>query len=159
MQAKLKESPIVAVVVQSSLYVVKLLGLWIFLRGHQEPGGGFVAGLVIAASIALQGLAFGYKAADKIFPIPFQYLLGIGLTCGFTTVFLPSLFGYPFMQHFWGTVNLGPILGSVEYATAALFDLGVFLVVVGSMKATLLFIASEKRVGLPGESQPASRRH
>lgn len=156
-QAKIKESPILATVVQSSLYVVKLLAIWIFLRGHQEPGGGFVAGLLVAAAIALQGLAFGFDAADAIFPVPFQFLLGAGLLTAFSTVVGPMLFGETFMQHTWGHLHL-PLLGDLEWATAAIFDLGVFLVVVGTMKAVLLNIASEKRAGLPGESEPASRR-
>lgn len=123
LQAKIKESPILATVVQSSLYVVKLLALWIFLRGHQEPGGGFVAGLVVAAAIALQGLAFGYDAANAIFPIPFYWLMALGLTFSFATVFVPTLFGQAFMQHHWGYLYLPGFLGKVEYATAALFDL------------------------------------
>ncbi len=157
LQEKVKESPILATVVQSSLFVVKLLAIWIFLRGHQEPGGGFVAGLVIAAAIALQGLAFGYEAADSIFPVPFPWLLGLGLTFAFSTVLGPVLFGEAFMQHRFGHIHL-PLLGDLEWATAAIFDLGVFLVVVGTMKATLLNIASEKRANRPGESEPADRR-
>lgn len=154
---KIKESPILTTVVQSSLYVVKFLAIWIFLRGHQEPGGGFVAGLLVSAAIALQGLAFGYDAADSIFPVPFHWLMGGGLTFAFSTVVVPVFMGYPFMKHFFGHWHLIG-LGDVEWATAAIFDLGVFLVVVGTMKATLLFIASEKRAGRPGESEPATRR-
>lgn len=153
----LKESPILTSVVQSSLYAVKFLAIWIFLRGHQEPGGGFVAGLLVSAAIALQGLAFGYDAADSIFPIPFHYLLGGGLAVSFSTVILPPLFGQAFMKSDFGYIH-PPLLGELEWATAAVFDLGVFLVVVGTMKATLLFIASEKRSGRPGESEPATRR-
>ncbi|MFZ5815586.1 MAG: MnhB domain-containing protein [Bacillota bacterium] len=157
MQTKFKESPILTTVVQSSLFAIKLLAIWIFLRGHQEPGGGFVAGLVISAAIAIQGLAFGYDAADSILPVPFYLLLAGGLTFAFSTVFLPTLFGEAFMQHYWGPLDL-PLLGHIEWATAAVFDLGVMLVVVGTMKATLLFIASEKRSTAPGESEPAARR-
>lgn len=157
MQVKIKESPILATVVQSSLYVVKLLAIWIYLRGHQEPGGGFVAGLLVAAAIALQGLAFGYDAANAIFPIPPHTLMALGLTFAFSTVIGPVLFGEAFMQHRFGHLHW-PLLGDLEWATAAIFDLGVFLVVVGTMKATLLNIASEKRAGRPGESEPARKR-
>lgn len=158
LQAKIKESPILATVVQSSLYMVKLVAVWIFLRGHQEPGGGFVAGLIVAAAIALQGLAFGYDAANAIFPVPFHWLMGLGLTFAFGTVLVPTLYGGAFMQHEWGYLYLPGFLGKVEWATAAIFDLGVFLVVVGTMKATLLNIASEKRAGRPGEAETAGKR-
>lgn len=156
---KLKESPVLLVVAQSSLYVVKILAIWLFLRGHQEPGGGFVAGLVVAAAIALQGIAFGLRAADSIFPLPFHLLLGAGLTFSLSTVVLPPLFGYPVMKSAFDYIQL-PLFGQTEWATATIFDLGVFLVVVGSMKAILLFI-SEAKVGelpTPGESERRSRR-
>jgi len=69
-RAPVEENPVVRVVVCTSLYVLKLLAVWILLRGHQEPGGGFIAGLIVAAAIALQGVAFGLDAADRYFPVP-----------------------------------------------------------------------------------------
>lgn len=147
-------SPILRTISQTSLYVIKLMALWFFLRGHQEPGGGFIAGVMMAAAIALQGLAFGIKSAQAIFPVPFQVLLGGGLVVSLSTVVGPMLFGHPMMKHFWGYLYL-PFFGKFEWATAALFDLGVFLVVVGSIKAVLLSIAEEKlgEAKRPGEAE------
>lgn len=154
-----KESPVLAVVADSSLYVIKILALWLFFRGHQEPGGGFVAGLVVAAAVALQGMAFGYRAADSIFPAPFHVLLGGGLVLALSTVVLPILAGLPVMKSAYGYIHLG-YFGEMEWATAVVFDLGVFLVVVGSMKAILLHIseakADEKQT--PGESERGGKR-
>lgn len=153
-----QESPILTTIAQVSLYVIKLLALWLFFRGHQEPGGGFIAGLVIAAAVALQGLAFGHRAADSIFPFPFHVLLGSGLAISAATVVGPVLLGQPFMKSAFGHIHL-PVLGDLEWATAALFDLGVFLVVVGSAKAILLNIAEEKSADQqrPGESERGAR--
>lgn len=150
---RLKESPVLVVVAQSSLFVIKILAIWLFLRGHQEPGGGFVAGLVVAAAVALRGIAFGHKAADSMFPLPFHVLLGLGLSAALISVVGPALLGYPWMKSAYGYIHL-PFFGEIEWATALIFDLGVFLVVVGSMKAILLYIseakADEKQV--PGEA-------
>lgn len=131
---------VLKVIAQVSLYAIKVVAIWIFLRGHQLPGGGFVAGLVISAAIALQGVAFGHRAAQAIIPWPFQRLLGTGLTIAASTVIGPILLGYDPMKHAFGHFYV-PILGDLEWATAALFDLGVFLVVIGSAKAILLFIS------------------
>lgn len=142
-RAKIEQNPIVRVVVHTALYAMKILAVWILLRGHQEPGGGFIAGLMVAVAIALQGVAFGSQAANAIMPIPVQYLLGSGLLIAFVTVLGPTLFGDALMKHVSGQIHL-PLLGDLEVGTAMLFDLGVFLVVVGTMKVVLLSIATEK---------------
>lgn len=140
---KQREAVVVTTIAQVSLYVIKLLGVWIFFRGHNEPGGGFIAGLVIAAAVALQGIAFGFKAAERLFPFHFATLLGTGLTISVLTVVVPPFLGYAPMKSAFDYIHL-PILGELEWATAAIFDLGVFLVVVGTVKAVLLHIAEEK---------------
>lgn len=152
-------SPVLTTVAQSSLYVIKLLAVWIFFRGHQEPGGGFIAGVILAAAVALQGLAFGFKAAEAVLPFPFWGLLGTGLAISLGTVVVPTLIGQPFMKSAWGYLHL-PFFGELEWASVALFDLGVLLVVVGSAKAILLFIADEKSEDAhsPGEAESGARR-
>lgn len=140
---KQRESVVFTTIAQVSLYVIKLLGVWIFFRGHNEPGGGFIAGLVIAAAVALQGVAFGHKAAERLFPFHFSGLLGSGLAIALLTLLVPPFFGYPPMKSAFDYIQI-PLIGQVEWATAAVFDLGVFLVVVGTVKTVLLHIAEEK---------------
>lgn len=153
-----RENPVMTTIAQLSLYVIKLLALWLFLRGHQQPGGGFVAGLVIAAAIALQGLAFGLKAARSIFPYSFWALLGGGLLLALGTAVVPIMLGRPVLDLTFGYYYL-PFFGKVELATAAIFDLGVFFVVVGAAKSILLYIAEEKSEDLerPGEAEEGAR--
>lgn len=148
---KLRDTYVLPVIAQAALYAIRMVAVWIFLRGHQEPGGGFVAGLVVAATVAVHGLAFGRQSAASVFPLSVPTLLGLGLTCAFGTVFLPILFGYPFMRHFFGHLSV-PLLGDLEWATAAVFDLGVFLVVVGAAKSILLHIAGDRTSDDPPNS-------
>lgn len=135
--------PILSAVVHTSLYVVKLLALWFFLRGHHLPGGGFIAGVVVVAAVALEGLAFGSRAAAAVLPVAAPTLLGGGLTLALLTVIGPLFFGLAPLTSAFGYLHL-PLLGKVEWATATLFDLGVFLIVVGAGKAILLRIAIAK---------------
>jgi multisubunit Na+/H+ antiporter MnhB subunit len=153
-----RTEPILTTIAQSSLYAIKMLAIWLLLRGHNEPGGGFVAGLVVAVAIALQGLAFGFRAANGIFPLPIPMLLGGGLLLAAGTVIVPILLGYPLMTSTFTHVHI-PVIGDIELATAAVFDLGVFFVVVAAAKAILLEIASEKAkdVQHPGEAERGAR--
>jgi len=152
---KLKESPVLVSIVHLVLWPVKLLALWIFLRGHHLPGGGFIAGLVMAGAVALlRGMAYGYEEAVRLLDIPFPAVLGLGLAVATVTVLGPALLGHPVMKHAFGRLSL-PLLGEVEWATAVLFDLGVFVVVVGTVKAILLQIGAGKarEPGRPGAGE------
>lgn len=151
---KRKESPILITVAQISLYLIKLLAVWIFLRGHNAPGGGFIAGLVLAGAIALQGLAYGWKHAQRILPFPYTAIMATGVLLAFGSGLAGPVLGQPFLEHWFTHVQV-PLIGDVELATASIFDLGVLLVVVGAMKAVLLTISAEKSAGWtnPGEAQ------
>lgn len=115
-----------------------LVTVYIFLRGHNLPGGGFIAGLITSVALVMQYMADGsVKTASKL-PMQFTKLIGIGVLIAgvtglgsfiFGSAFLTSSFGYPVL----------PLVGKVPLASAAAFDLGVFLTVVG---ATLLTISA-----------------
>ncbi|RAI34375.1 monovalent cation/H+ antiporter subunit A [Rhodoplanes serenus] len=139
--------PLVLVVVTRLLLPLALtVGVYIFLRGHNQPGGGFVAGLVVAIALIMQYIASGYGWAADRRRFDAHVLLGAGVLLAGATGLGALLFGRPFLTSAFGHLDL-PLVGDVELATAMLFDAGVFLTVVGTVVLSLARIARvEQRV-------------
>ena len=134
------------------LPVALLVSVYLFLRGHNAPGGGFVAGLVTAVALSLQYLANGIAFAQPRLPQqPTRWLAG-GLFLA-TGVGLASwVFARPFLTSAHGHLRL-PLIGEVEIASAMIFDLGVYLVVVTVVVSLLSGIGSlSQRAATPGGS-------
>jgi multicomponent K+:H+ antiporter subunit A len=112
------------------------VSVYIFLRGHNLPGGGFIAGLVAAIAILLQYVSAGTAFAAPRLRISFQALLAAGLLIATATGAGSWLFGMPFLTSSYGYVTL-PLVGTFELATAMLFDFGIFLVVLGTLLMAL----------------------
>ena len=111
-------------------FIIFFFAVHIFFAGHYTPGGGFVGGLLASSAIVLLLLAFDLKTMRSIFPINFMYVVASGLILSLATAAFPMFVGKPFFTHFYDYFTL-PIIGKTSLHTAALFDLGVFLVVVG----------------------------
>ncbi|PWU68772.1 Na(+)/H(+) antiporter subunit B [Gracilibacillus dipsosauri] len=122
-----------------------LLGfaVYLLLAGHNAPGGGFVGGLMTSAAILLMYMAYGEKALSKILPLNYRLLISIGLLIALVTGLGSFLFGQPFLSQTFGYFHF-PIFGEVELATALLFDLGVYLTVIG-VTLTIITNISEDR--------------
>ncbi|QDL97710.1 monovalent cation/H+ antiporter subunit A [Rhodopseudomonas palustris] len=112
------------------------VGIYIFLRGHNQPGGGFIAGLVVATAIIMQFMASGYTWSSEQRNIDGHRLLGAGVLIAAATGIGSFLFGRPFLTSYFVYVPI-PLIGEVELATALLFDVGVFLTVVGTVFLSL----------------------
>ncbi|WP_370223060.1 Na(+)/H(+) antiporter subunit B [Cytobacillus sp.] len=112
------------------LFLIVLFSIHIFFAGHYTPGGGFVGGLLTSGAIVLLLLAFDMKTVSKILPVNYIHMIAVGLLFAIGTGAGALLFNVPFLTHAFGHVDL-PILGDTSLHTATLFDLGVFLVVVG----------------------------
>ncbi|MDR5873855.1 monovalent cation/H+ antiporter subunit A [Vreelandella gomseomensis] len=119
-----------------------LVSAFIFLRGHNQPGGGFIAGLITAVALILLYMARGVEWAQERLNFPFQPVAVVGVAIATLTGLGSWLFGYPFLTSSFGYFTL-PIVGEFELATALLFDLGVYLAVVG---ATLMILANLGKV-------------
>jgi multicomponent Na+:H+ antiporter subunit B len=122
------------------LPLMLLFSVFLFLRGHNEPGGGFIGGLVAAAAFALYAFAFDVAHARRTLRIDPHVLVAAGLTLALTSGLLPLVFGKPFLTGLWLDAEL-PVIGKA--GTPLLFDLGVYLVVLGIM-VMILFALAEK---------------
>jgi multicomponent K+:H+ antiporter subunit A len=135
--------PLMMVVVTRVLMPIAIVvGLYIFLRGHNEPGGGFVAGLVIAIALLMQYMASGFAWTQERKRIEYHTMIGLGVVIAGLTGVGSWLSGSPFLTSAYTYVHLPPI-EEFELATAMLFDLGVFLTVLG---AVMLMLYSLSRI-------------
>jgi multicomponent K+:H+ antiporter subunit A len=113
-----------------------LVSVYVFLRGHNWPGGGFVAGLITASALILQYLASGDDWIKARIRLRFHQLMAAGLGCAMLTGLGSWAFGAPFLTSAFDYFHW-PLIGEFELATALLFDLGVYLTVVGSVSLIL----------------------
>ena len=118
------------------LPLVLLVGLYMFLRGHNQPGGGFIAALVFSIAILLQYLASGFNWTDERRRIGEHSLIAYGVLIAIATGLGSLVFGAPFLTSSFGHFHV-PLIGEVELATALLFDTGVACVVVGAVMMAL----------------------
>ncbi|MGY3726016.1 MULTISPECIES: monovalent cation/H+ antiporter subunit A [Cobetia] len=136
---------ILATVSQTLLPLALLVSVYIFLRGHNEPGGGFIAGLVTAVAIILLYIARGVDWTQRWLRFPYQPVAAAGVLIAGLTGAGSWVFGYPFLTSSFGHFTI-PVIGEIELATALLFDLGVYLTVVG---ATLMILANLGKLTTP----------
>ncbi|MEO1129274.1 MAG: Na+/H+ antiporter subunit B [Planctomycetota bacterium] len=139
-----------AVVLQTAARVVMpvmlLLSLVALIRGHNEPGGGFVGGLLAASGFAVHGLAFGVAEARRLLRVDPRSLIGAGLLVGLGSG-LPGIFaGEPFMKGLWFTLSIPATTASVKLGTPLLFDIGVYMVVLG-ITLLMIFALEDARDG------------
>ena len=107
-----------------------IVAMFIFLRGHNLPGGGFIAGLITAVALLSIYLANGIKWTQQRLKVDMHLIIGLGLLIATLTGLVAIGFGYPFLTSAFTHIHW-PIIGEFEIASAIVFDLGVFLVVVG----------------------------
>jgi multicomponent K+:H+ antiporter subunit A len=127
-----------------------LVGIYIFLRGHNQPGGGFIAALIFSIAILLQYLASGFDWTDERRRIGEHPLIAFGVLIAMATGLGSLAFGAPLLSSSFGYFHL-PLIGEIELATAMLFDLGVAAVVVG---AVMMALAQLSHVAQRAARQP-----
>lgn len=118
-----------------------LFSIFVLLRGHNEPGGGFIGGLIAVSAFAIYGIAFGVEAVRKAIIFHPLAISGFGLLLATLSGMVSAFAGAPFMTGLW----IYPSLAGVEVplATVISFDIGVYLVVVGGF--TSIALALEER--------------
>jgi len=124
------------------LPLLLLFSIFVLLRGHNDPGGGFTGGLVAAAAFSLYALSANVEAARTLLRFDPHTLVGIGLLLALGSGAWALLLGQPFMAEQWATLHL-PALGETEIGTPLIFDIGVYLVVLGVTLMMILTLAEE----------------
>ncbi|ONF42972.1 monovalent cation/H+ antiporter subunit A [Marinobacter lutaoensis] len=119
-----------------------LVSVFIFLRGHNLPGGGFIAGLITSVALILQYIASGMVWTQARIAVKYHNVIGVGLVFAVIAGAGSLAFGYPFLTSTFGYITW-PVVGTFEVASAMVFDLGVYLTVIG---ATLLALVSIGRL-------------
>ena len=122
------------------MVLLVLLSVFILFRGHNEPGGGFVGGLLLAGAFALYALSHEAKAARRLLRFDPRTIIGVGLVTAVGSGLAAVLYGQPFLAGQWLPYSI-PFLGKL--GTVFFFDLGVYLVVLGTTLLVLLTLQEE----------------
>ena len=112
------------------------VAIYLFLRGHNQPGGGFIAALVVGIAFLVQYLAAGFDWSDARLPVGEHRLIGWGVLLAMATGIGAMLLGANFLTSWFDYFHL-PLVGEFELASAMLFDAGVFLTVLGAVMLAL----------------------
>ncbi|MCM2451829.1 Na+/H+ antiporter subunit B [Agrobacterium vitis] len=119
-----------------------LFSVFVLLRGHNEPGGGFIGGLIAASGFAIYGMAFGVQAVRRALYVHPLSVAGFGLLMACLSGFASAFAGVPFMTGLWITPHI--FGGDVPVATVTSFDIGVYLVVVGAITSIALALGERE---------------
>jgi multicomponent K+:H+ antiporter subunit A len=134
--------------------VILVFALYLLIRGHDLPGGGFAAGVTLSIALSLLYMASGTRAVEARLRVRPLNWVAFGLLIAATTGIGALFFGHPFLTSEFRYVDL-PVLGEVPMASALLFDLGVFLLVVGATALILIAIAHQS-IRTPASSRQDS---
>jgi multicomponent K+:H+ antiporter subunit A len=132
--------------VRALLPLALLVSVFLFLRGHNAPGGGFVGGLVAAVSLVLLYLGIGSARVGPHLRIDLTAVAAGGLLCAGLTGLGAGRYGVPFLTSAHGYAEL-PVVGKVALASAMLFDLGVYLTVAGATLLILTLLGADAKAG------------
>lgn len=127
-----------AVLVRLVLPLAAVIAVYLFMRGHNEPGGGFVAGLVLSTAFIVQYIVSGTQWVEAHMDLRPQRWIAFGLLTATATGLGSFALGYPFLTTHTAHLSL-PLIGDIHVASALFYDIGVFLLVVG---ATLLILTA-----------------
>jgi multicomponent K+:H+ antiporter subunit A len=131
-----------AVLMRGMFAVIATFALYLLVRGHNLPGGGFTAGIALAVALILQYMAGGTRWIEERIALRPVRLMGIGLATAAATGAGAAWFAHPFLTSHVAHADL-PLLGAVHFPSAFLFDVGVFLLVVGATALFLIALAHQ----------------
>lgn len=124
------------------VFIILTFGVELFLSGHNDPGGGFVGGLVLSSAIVLLYLVFDIETVHKGIPVDFKRVAALGVVFVVGSGVGAILFGAAFLSQTFDYFNL-PVFGETELATVILFEAGVALTVIGTVVTIMLSISED----------------
>ena len=152
--------PVPADLAQIMFPLTLTVSIFLFLRGHNAPGGGFIAGLVLAVPLVIQYVIQGTASVESRFGFDYIRCIGAGLLIAIVSGMASMLFGVPFLTSGHADLHL-PLVGEVPLASAMGFDTGVYLVVFGGVMLILSMMGTVKpsrtRIARHGQIDPARR--
>lgn len=138
----MRDSIILSTAVKYLIPLLLIFSFFLLLRGHNEPGGGFVGGLIAAAAYALFTIANGVEDAKKFLRIEPLILIAIGLMLALISGLISLFYGEIFMTGLW-LKNEVPVIGKI--GTPFLFDVGVYFLVLGIVTKIIFALAEEDK--------------
>ena len=135
----MRRSIILSVSARALTPVLLLVSIYVTFRGHNAPGGGFAGGLIMGAAVVLRYLAEGMPGVRTLRLDPIL-LIAVGLGVAVATTAAPLAFGENVMDSQIWHLDV-PVIGDIKFVTAAVFDIGVHILVVGVVVAVLLAFA------------------
>ena len=139
----MKNTPVqLHVITRIVAFIILAFSVFLFFAGHNNPGGGFIGGLMTASALILLYLSFDLKTIKRVIPFNYEKVIASGLLLAIVTGIIGMFFGFPFLKQFFDYFQV-PILGEIELTTALPFDLGIYLVVVGFSLLVILTIAED----------------
>lgn len=119
-----------------------VFSVYLLLRGHNEPGGGFIAGLMAASAFALYAVAYGAEKMLQLLRFEPQVIIGVGLLLALASGLPGLLLGQAFLSGMWWSFYIGDL--AIKLSTVLIFDIGVYLVVLGVASTIVLVLAEEE---------------
>lgn len=139
-------------------FIVNIFAIYLLMRGHNAPGGGFIAGLCTGISLIMLHLAFGVRRMHQIVRFDPARIAVVGLLISLTTPVLSVLAGKHFFQHTHFHFENLPLIGEFHTGTPLIFDIGVYLVVIG-VSCKLIFTIAQSTQGFPSFLREEENRY
>ena len=124
-------STILKIAAKPIAFLQLLLSVYLLFKGHNEPGGGFIGGLIAASAFILIAMAFKVEAASNWMKASPMFWTGTGLLLSAASGMVALVLNKPLLTGVWGWDIWIPLLGTLKFGTPLFFDIGVYLVVVG----------------------------
>jgi multicomponent Na+:H+ antiporter subunit B len=134
------------IVVRTLYPALLVLSVWVLLRGHNEPGGGFIGGMIAVSATAIRAIALGACRAERALPLGSTGLAATGVGLALASGLPALLLGRPYLTHLWAELPLG--VTTLDVSTVLVFDVGVYLCVwgaLGGIAAQMIALDEERR--------------